>query len=136
MTQMVNESITTYSANTCSERKDYCINCHSHFLSVRPHLTSVVVTKRFSKDLKDAEEVRSIWKAILDCSATDFIELHKFEKHVDGNAIFRAKKQGIHIVYSVDKHKRIIFLRAFKSYNEYEKFLDDKKEIKNLLIHA
>jgi hypothetical protein len=40
---------------------------------------------------------------------TDFNELHKFEKGLDGTLIFRAKKQGMHIVYCVDKQIGLIF---------------------------
>jgi hypothetical protein len=68
-------------------------------------------------------------------SELEFTELHKFEENIDGNLVFRAKKEGIHIVYCVDKRKRIIFLRAFRNYGEYGKFLEDKKEIKRMIAH-
>jgi mRNA-degrading endonuclease RelE of RelBE toxin-antitoxin system len=122
--------------NPCIEQKDHCLNCHSHFMSVRPHITSVVVTKRFFKDLKDAEIAKALVRDVLDCSNADFSELHKFEEHVNGCMIFRAKKEGMHIVYCVDKNMRIIFMRVFKNFKEYEKFLDDKREITKLILHA
>jgi mRNA-degrading endonuclease RelE of RelBE toxin-antitoxin system len=122
--------------NPCVEQKDHCINCHSHFMAVRPHITSVVVTKRFFKDLKDDEIAKAIVRDVLDCSNADFNELHKFEEHIDGCMIFRAKKDGMHIVYCVNKKLRIIFLRVFKNYKEYAKFLEDKKEISKLVLHA
>ena len=122
--------------NPCIEQKDHCLNCHSHFMSVRPHITSVVVTKRFFKDLKDAEIAKALVRDILDCSNADFSELHKFEEHVNGCMIFRAKKEGMHIVYCVDKNMRIIFMRVFKNFKEYEKFLDDKREITKFILHA
>jgi mRNA-degrading endonuclease RelE of RelBE toxin-antitoxin system len=122
--------------NPCIEQKDYCINCHSHFMEVRPHITSVVVTKRFFKDLKDDEKAKAIVREVLDCSNADFSELHKFEEHMNGYMIFRAKKDGMHIVYCVDKSMRIIFMRVFRNFKEYEKFLEDKKEISNLVLHA
>jgi hypothetical protein len=50
--------------------------------------------------------------------------------------IFRAKTDRMHIVYSVDKNMRIIFMRVFKNFKEYEKFLDDKNEIDKLIKHA
>ena len=109
--------------NPCTDQKDHCLNCHSHFMAVRPHLTSVVVTKRFFKD-------------VLDCANADFNELHKFEEHVNGCMIFRAKKEGMHIVYCVDKNMRIIFMRVFKNFKEYEKFLDDKREMGKLILHV
>jgi mRNA-degrading endonuclease RelE of RelBE toxin-antitoxin system len=122
--------------NPCVARKGFCVNCHSHFMAVRPHIRSVVVSKRFFKDLKDEEEAKSIVEDVLDCSNVDFSELHKFEEHVDGNMIFRAKKEGMHVVYCVDKKMRIIFLRVFKNYKEYGKFLEDKEEIKNMIMHV
>jgi len=105
-------------------------------MAVRPYIKGVVVSKHFLKDLKDEEEAESIVKDVLDCSNVDFSELHKFEESVDGNMIFRAKKEGTHIVYCVDKEMRIIFLRVFRNYKEYEKFLDDKKQVRKMIAHA
>jgi len=122
--------------NPCVEQKDHCLNCHSHFMAVRPHIRSIVVTKRFFKDLKDEEKAKAIVKDVLDCSNADFNELHKFEEHVAGCMIFRAKTEGMHIVYCVDKNMKIIFMRVFKNFKEYEKFLDDKKEVSKLITHA
>ena len=122
--------------NPCVEPKEHCVNCHSHFMAVRPHITGVVVTRRFFKDLKDEETVKAIVKDVLDCSNADFIELHKFEEHVNGCMIFRAKKDGMHIVYCVDKSMRIIFMRVFRNFKEYEKFLEDKREISKLILHS
>jgi len=48
--------------------------------------------------------------------------------------IFRAKKEGIHIVYCADRNMRIVFLHAFRDFREYERFLEDKKEIHNLIM--
>jgi mRNA-degrading endonuclease RelE of RelBE toxin-antitoxin system len=133
---MVDGNFAVEPKNPCSEQKDFCVNCHSHFMAVRSHIKSVAVTKRFFKDLKDLEEAKSIVRDVLECSSSDFYELHKFEEHVDGNMIFRAKKEGMHIVYCVDKNMRIIFLRVFRNFKEYEKFLENKKEIINLILHA
>jgi mRNA-degrading endonuclease RelE of RelBE toxin-antitoxin system len=133
---MVNANFAVEPKNPCTEQKDFCVNCHSHFMAVRPHIKSVVVTKRFFKDLKDPEEAKSIVRDVLACSSIDFNELHKFEEHMSGNMIYRAKKEGMHIVYCVDKNMRMIFLRAFRNFKEYEKFLEDKKELGNLILHA
>ena len=133
---MVNTNFVIEPKNPCTERKDFCVNCHSHFMTVRPHIKSAVVTKRFFKDLKDLDEAKSIIRDVLDCSNSDFYELHKFEEHMDGNMIFRAKKERMHIVYCVDRNMRIIFLRVFRNFKEYEKFLENKKEIINLILHA
>jgi mRNA-degrading endonuclease RelE of RelBE toxin-antitoxin system len=120
----------------CVEKKDHCLNCHSHFMAVRPHIRGIVVTKRFFKDLKDEEKAKEIVRDVLDCSNADFNELHKFEEHVAGCMVFRAKKEGMHIVYCVDKNMKIIFMRVFKNFKEYDKFLGDKKEISKLIMHA
>jgi mRNA-degrading endonuclease RelE of RelBE toxin-antitoxin system len=120
----------------CGFKKDHCLNCHSHFMAVRPLIKAAVVSRHFIKDLKDEEEMNSIVKDILDCSNIDFFELHKFEENIDGNLIFRAKKARIHIVYAIDKQMRIVFLRAFKNYSEYGKFLEDKKEIEKMILHS
>ena len=133
---VVDSNFNVEPGNPCAEQKDHCINCHSHFMAVRPHITSVIVTKRFFRDLKDEERAKAIVSAILDCSNADFSELHKFEEHVNGCMIFRAKKEGMHIVYCVDKNMRIIFMRVFKNFKEYEKFLDNKREISKLVLHA
>jgi mRNA-degrading endonuclease RelE of RelBE toxin-antitoxin system len=119
----------------CIVKKDFCINCHSLFMSIRPNLKNVFVTKHFAKDFKDTEEVRSIVRGVLDCSNEDFHELHKFEEHIAGTMVFRAKKKGMHIVYCVDKKMQIIFLRAFRNFKDYKRFLEDKKEICNLITH-
>lgn len=123
--------------NPCVEKKTlHCLNCHSHFMAIRPSIKSVVVSRHFVRDLKNKENMDSIIRDILDCSNLEFTELHKFEENIDGNLVFRAKKEGQHIVYGVDTKKRIVFLRAFRNFGEYKKFLDDKKEIVRMLKHA
>jgi hypothetical protein len=120
----------------CAEEKEFCVNCHSHFLVLRPYITGVVVTKRFLKDLRETRESEAIVDEVLDCSETSFTELHKFEENVDGNLVFRAKKEGKHFVYCVDRTKRLVFLRVFRNFKEYERFLEDKRAISNLVLHA
>ncbi len=104
-------------------------------MTVRPSIKVVVVSKHFARDLKNEEERNSIIKDILDCSNVEFNELHKFEENIDGNLIFRAKKEGMHIVYGVDKKMRIVFLRAFRNFAEYKKSLDGKKDLRKMLAH-
>jgi hypothetical protein len=120
----------------CAEEKEFCVNCHSHFLALRPYITGVLVTKRFLKDLRETGESEAIVDEVLDCSETSFTELHKFEENVDGNLVFRAKKEGKHFVYCVDRTKRLVFLRVFRNFKEYERFLEDKRAISNLVLHA
>jgi len=122
--------------NPCVERKDFCINCNSHFMKVRPSIRTVAVSRRFIKDLKDQEMANSIIKDVLDCSHLEFHELHKFEKNIDGNLIFRAKKEKAHIVYGVDKNMRIIFLRTMQNFTQYKKFLEDTKEILRMIART
>src|SRR4030066_633573 len=86
----------------CDEKKNFCVNCTSHFMAVRPKIKGVVVSKRFVKDLKDEKEVNSIVKSVLECSQLEFHELHKFEENVDRNLIFRARKGDLHVVYCVN----------------------------------
>ena len=115
--------------NVCAERKNFCMNCNSHFMKVRPMIKDVLVSKHFIKDFKNEEKMKAIIGSILDCSHMEFNELHKFEENINGNLIFRAKKENLHIVYCVDKDMRILFLRAIKNFEEYKKFIENKKEI-------
>lgn len=124
-------------ANPCVEKKTlHCINCHSHFKMIRPSIKEVIVSRHFARDFKNEKEMDYMIKGILDCSDLEFTELHKFEENINGNLVFRAKREGIHIVYCVDKKMRIIFLRAFKNYSEYKKFLEDKKEIEKMIART
>ena len=119
--------------NTCIERKSFCDDCNSHFMSVRPLLKEVVVSKHFKRDLKEEEKISTIIKNVLDCSHLEFNELHKFEENIEGNLIFRAKKENLHIVYCINKEMKIIFLRAIKNFDGYRRFLDNKKEIEKMI---
>ncbi len=105
-------------------------------MSVRSSINTVVVSKRFLRDLKDQEKAHSIVQDVLDCSHLELHELHKFERNIDGNLIFRAKKGQMHIVYGVDKRIRIVFLRAIKNFAQYKKFLENKKEILRIIART
>lgn len=119
--------------NPCAERKDFCVNCHSYFIAVRPSIKNVVASKHFIRDLKDEEKINEIINKILDCSSLEFNELHKFEENIDGNLVFRARKEKLHIIYCINKKMEIIFLRAIKNFNEYKKFLENKKQLKTMI---
>jgi hypothetical protein len=124
-------------ANPCAKKATlHCLNCHSRFMAIRPSIGRIVVSRHFVRDLKDTEEMNSMVRDILDCSNLEFSELHKFEENIGGNLIFRAKKGSKHIVYGVDRKMRIVFLRAFRNFDEYKKFLDDKKRIRKMLEHV
>jgi len=118
--------------NSCNY-KDFCPSCNSHFMNLRPKITDVIVSNHFLRDLKDETKANSLIKNILDCSHSEFNELHKFEENIEGNIIFRAKKDNLHIVYCIDKKMRIIFLRAIRNFDEYKKFMDEKREIKSMI---
>lgn len=119
--------------NVCKFRRDFCDSCPSHFMEVRPLIKEVIISKHFKRDLKDEEEMNSIIKDVLDCSHTEFHELHKFEENIEDNLIFRAKKEKVHILYCVTKDRKIIFLRAIRNYDEYKDLLDDKKMLKRMI---
>jgi len=95
-----------------------------HLMTIRPHIRSIVVNKRFLENLKDEEKAKELLREALDCPNADFNKLHKFEEHVNGYMVFRAKTEEMHIVCCVDKNKRIIFMRAFKNFKQYEKFIE------------
>ncbi len=105
-------------------------------MKIRSSIKSVAISKRFLRDLKDEEKVASIIKDVVGCSHLEFHELHKFERNVDGNLIFRAKKENLHIVYGVDKRLRIVFLRAMKNFSEYKNLLRSSKEILKIMHSA
>jgi hypothetical protein len=104
-------------------------------MAVRPSIRNAVVHKKFFRDLgKDRERVDSVVRMILDCSHLEFHELHKFEKNVDGNLVFRAKKERTHFVYCVNKKRMetLLFLRAISNFAEYKRFLDSEQQIKRM----
>ncbi len=112
----------------CSNKTQKCINCHDHFQQLRPLVNDVVVSKHFKRDAPDFNI-----NLILDCEHMHFTRLHKFEETIEGNHIFRALKDKMHIVYAIDKNHRLIFLRAFNNFGSYKKFLNEKKEIMNMI---
>ena len=105
-------------------------NCHSHFKNLRPSLSDYKISKHLTRDIENYQEFID---KILSCEATCSSELHKFEEKIDHFSIFRAKIDGVHLVYAIDDSKKILFLRAFKNFTHYGKFLEDKKAIKKLV---
>jgi hypothetical protein len=96
----------------------------NHFDNFESKIKEVLVSKRFQKDADNFDI-----SLITDSQHEHFTRLHKFEKHVRGNNIFRAVKDEIHYVYAIDKKFRLIFLRVFKNFKKYEKYLGDEKLI-------
>ena len=63
----------------CVERKNHRVDCHSHFMAIRPHIEIDVVTTRFFKGAKDIGKAKTLVRDVLDCSSAELDELHKFE---------------------------------------------------------
>jgi hypothetical protein len=119
-------------SDSCSIEKGFCTECSSHFMKLRPLIKEAIASKHFLRDVKDEDEANSIIQSVLDCSHMDFTELHKFEESIDGISLFRAKMGNSHIVYCI-KGERVMFLRRIRNFDEYRKFIDDKKEIKRII---
>jgi len=109
------------------DKKQICENCSEHFQLLRPQITEVIISSHFKKDLPNFNT-----DLVLDCQHEHFTRLHKFEEKIENNHIFRALYNKTHIVYAIQENK-IIFLRAFDNFKEYEKFLSDKKRIIEML---
>ena len=65
---------------------------------------------------------------ILDCTRLHYHEMHKYERHVDGLTVFRAKKDRVHYVYAI-AGSRLILLQAFGNYQAYKAYLGNDKRI-------
>lgn len=105
-----------------------CIHCDPIFEELRPQITEVVLTRHFHRDLPDFDV-----NLVVDCQHVHFRHLHKLEEHFNGLFVFRALKDKTHIVYAVDGEHRLIFLRAFHNFQEYKKFLADRKGILSMI---
>jgi mRNA-degrading endonuclease RelE of RelBE toxin-antitoxin system len=92
-----------------------------HLVTIKPHVRSAVVGKRFLKDLK-GEKAKELLREALDYPDADFYELQKFEEQ--DSAGFRGKAGEGNVVYCVDKNKRVIFMRVFKKVENYKKFIE------------
>lgn len=115
----------------CPKMTERCVNCHDHYQQLRPLVKEVIATKHFLRDAPGMDP-----NTIVNCEHEHFTKLHKFEEIINGNHIFRALKGKTHIVYAIDKSHRLIFLRAFENFNMYEKFLNDKKLIEEMIESA
>jgi hypothetical protein len=119
--------------NPCGRKREFCRNCSSLFMTVRPFIKNAVVHKKFFIDLgRDKKRVDSVVKMILDCQNLEFHELHKFEKSFDETLVFRAKQEKIHFVYCVNKKKMetMLFLRAINNFTDYKRLLENEQQIK------
>jgi hypothetical protein len=115
----------------CPTEEAECLGCQSHFQQLRPIITEVLASKHFLHDAPDFDT-----NLVLDCNHQHFTILHRLEGNIRGNHIFRALHNHTHIVYAVDKRHRLIFLRAFVNMKAYERFLDDKKKLLEMIETA
>ncbi len=92
-----------------------------HFEEIKSKIKGYEITKHFKRDLKG-----SALPSVMDIiNSEDYCEeLHKFEFKKEGKLYFRAKIKGIHILYCYESGK-IVFLRAFRDFNKYRKFLEE-----------
>ena len=100
----------------------------NHFEQFRPSIKEITITKHFKRDLPNFDI-----NLIIDSKHENFTSLHKYEENIEGNHIFRALKDKVHIVYAVDKSHKLIFLRAFHNFKEYERFLENKQQIIHMI---
>ena len=115
--------------NPCKDGNSNCIRCPLHFVQMRPGIRSVAYSHHFLRDAKHNPDALEIAQEVLDCDHEDYAELHKFERHVHGTAVFRAKRDSRHLLYGIDDRGTLIFLRLIKHYGEYQHFLSSDREI-------
>ena len=106
------------------------MECSSHFMHLRQSVLGYKISNKFEKELENYQEIVG---KIMSCDAACFTELHKFEEKISDISIFRAKIDRVHIVYAIDKTGNAYFLRAFRNFSMYERFLGNKKEIVKLI---
>ena len=104
----------------------------SHFDCLRDSIRDYAITKHFKRDLGLARAT-AVALDVLDSQHARFEELHKFEEKLAGCYIFRAKIDGAHIVYAVTPRHTLVFLRGFKNFKQYERFLSNRKRLKEML---
>jgi hypothetical protein len=110
----------------CQEQR--CLNCHEHFQRLRPLVKEILVSKHFKRDFPDFNT-----NLIVNCNREYFTRMHKFEKKIKENYIFRAVYKERHVVYAIDSLYRLIFLRVFSNFKEYKKFLENDDEIMKII---
>jgi hypothetical protein len=114
---------------SCSKKNVRCVNCSEHFQKLRPLITDTILSKHFLKDFPGFDH-----SVVIGCSQEHSAKLHKYERKIGENYIFRALVEGVHVTYAIDESHRLVFLRAFRNYKEYLRFLgDDASVIKAIL---
>ncbi|MBS3156450.1 hypothetical protein J4413_04460 [Candidatus Woesearchaeota archaeon] len=108
----------------------------THFSHLFENITEVVKTKPYEKETRNNQKVEETEKEILNKDKINSENLHKFEKKIENAFLFRSglgqegNKKSKVIVYCVHDN-RLIFLR-FVHHKEWEKFLDNNKNLKIL----
>lgn len=112
-----------------------------HFHELFPFVKEIVFSSHFEKDVKNMRgfgfdtnnfDARKIFSHEFE----EFTRLHKFEEKIGEHYIFRALHDGKHMLYSINKTGRVVFLRAFSNFKEYGKFLADKRKIGEILKNS
>ncbi|MBS3153042.1 hypothetical protein J4426_00545 [Candidatus Woesearchaeota archaeon] len=108
----------------------------THFSYLFGNINEVIKSKQYVKETRNKNGVRETEKEILNKDKVNSENLHKFEKKLDDACLFRSglgqdgnKKSNV-IVYCVHKN-RLVFLR-FVHHKEWEKLLDNHKNLKVL----
>jgi len=98
-----------------------------YFNELIRNVDSIIQTKHFKRDAHEFDTG-------LITHAEEATHLHKFEETIEHWHIFRALIHKTHYVYAINDNN-LIFLRAFHNFNEYKKFLEDKKSILHMISH-
>ena len=105
------------------------MNERSHFEQINDQIDEYEISNHCKRDLKGL--ALPFIMDIIDKKHEGFEELHKFELKFENGTFFRAKINGIHILYCFS-NKKITFLRAFKNFIEYKKVLNHPEKLLKL----
>jgi hypothetical protein len=106
------------------------------FEQLKPRIKGYAITAHFKRDMGSIDRAAAIAIDILESQHDGCEELHKYEEHLEGNHIFRAKIKGVHIVYAITAEPSLVFLRGFKNFKEYKHFLEDRQAILSSIANA
>ncbi len=106
----------------------------NRFEQLKPAIKGYAITSHFKRDVGSIEKATAIVIEVLESKESE--QMHKFEELIEENLIFRAKIQGVHIVYVLTPSQRLVFLRAFKNFKSYEHFLADKQALLSAIEYA
>lgn len=101
-----------------------CINCNASFQKMRPQITETLASAHFERDYPGFDPA-----LITGCDKRLSKDMHKFEKNIGGNLVFRALIRHTHVLYAIDERRRLILLRAFRKFSDYKRYLEDERLI-------